>query len=43
LSGKGEFRWNDGKSYVGDFKGGRLDGEGIITFANGRRLKGVWQ
>lgn len=43
IDGQGKFTWKDGKNYVGRFKEGKLHGEGIVTFANGTQLTGIWQ
>jgi hypothetical protein len=36
--------WNDphGLSYIGEFKAGKYNGQGILIFPNGSRQEGIW-
>jgi len=33
----------NGNKYVGEFKDGKFHGQGTLTYANGRALKGLWE
>ena len=37
------FKWNDGKTYVGEFDKGEIHGKGKMQFPNGQIAKGVWR
>ena len=41
--GIGNMTWPDGRTYVGPFVNGQMDGQGKLTYANGRVLEGLWQ
>lgn len=41
--GKAEFTWPDGRVYVGDYKDGRINGNGILTWPDGRKYDGQWR
>ena len=34
--GRGEFRWSDGLKYVGSWRGGMQEGEGVEIMEGGR-------
>ena len=36
------FKWSNGVKYEGGYKGGRKEGEGVLTFADGTCFKGKW-
>jgi len=42
FEGKGKFVWNDQKIYEGEFSKGNLHGEGVLTFPNGSKVRGIW-
>jgi hypothetical protein len=33
----------NGDVYEGDFLGGKKDGEGVLTMANGEQIFGIWK
>jgi len=43
MSGKGEFRFNDGGIYRGDFLENRMHGKGCLEFADGRVYQGEFR
>ena len=43
MDGDGLFKWNDGKSYQGQFKKGKLDGWGIYDWGDGRKYEGNYE
>lgn len=43
MSGKGEFRFNDGGVYRGDFQENRMHGKGRLEFADGRVYQGEFR
>ena len=32
-----------GEKYVGEFKNGNYDGQGTLTYASGRVVRGIWK
>ena len=42
LNGKGTFMYNSGAKYVGDFKKGKMHGDGALYFTNGNVYFGQW-
>jgi TonB family protein len=42
MNGCGTYVWPDGSRYVGGFRGGFMDGPGILSFADGSRLEGTF-
>jgi hypothetical protein len=36
-------RWPDGSKYVGEFENGKMNGQGIKTWANGDKFTGTWK
>jgi hypothetical protein len=42
MSGEGVFSWNDGRVYKGSFINGKMHGEGMLTFKNGKVIMGEW-
>lgn len=42
MNGFGHFTWNDGRSYVGQYKINLKEGEGEFTWPDGRSYKGQW-
>lgn len=43
MSGRGVFKWNDGKIYEGEFKRNKMHGQGAIFYPNGQMAKGFWE
>ena len=43
MHGFGTFKWPDGKTYEGNYKNDVKDGEGTMTFSNGKSYKEVWK
>ena len=43
MSGRGVFKWKDGKIYEGEFYKNQLHGEGEMYFPNGQMVKGFWR
>lgn len=41
-NGKGEFRWPDGVRYIGDWRMGVQDGEGV-EIKDGKEMRGLWK
>ncbi|MEO1513617.1 MAG: caspase family protein [Bacteroidota bacterium] len=41
-SGKGTYVYPSGARYVGDFRNGKIHGEGILYFSNGNKYVGQW-
>ena len=39
----GTYTWANGNKYVGEWKDSKQDGEGTMTYADGRVLKGLWE
>lgn len=39
---RGRFKW-DGNDYEGDFKNGKPQGYGVVTFRNGNMQAGIWR
>jgi len=39
---KGEFRWPDGRKYLGEFRNNMRDGFGVMVFQDGKIIKGNW-
>jgi hypothetical protein len=37
------FRWPNGRTYNGEWKNGKMDGEGIYTSETGKVKKGIWK
>jgi hypothetical protein len=44
LTGKGIFKWNgdNERVYEGNFKNGKMHGEGNLKFSSGQMVKGIW-
>ena len=42
MTGKGKFKWYDGRQYKGYFKNGKFDGKGSLK-QNGKSTKGIWE
>ena len=42
-TGKGTYLYPSGAKYVGDFKDGKIHGEGLLIFSNGNRYVGQWE
>jgi hypothetical protein len=42
MHGYGEFNWNDGSSYRGEYLHGRKHGNGIFTFGSKKYYQGEW-
>lgn len=40
MNGCGTYIWSDGSRYVGGFRGGYMDGQAVLSFADGSRLEG---
>lgn len=42
MEGSGHVRYNDGSSYVGEFREGKKHGYGLWISCNGSRYEGYW-
>ena len=40
MEGKGNYTWPDGRSYNGDFVGGKKEGNGVMYWPNGEKYEG---
>lgn len=40
IEGEGEYRWPDGRVYIGQWKENKLEGKGIYTWPDGRKYEG---
>ena len=40
---KETINYKDGSKYVGDFKDGKFDGQGIMKLADGSKISGMWK
>lgn len=38
----GEFKWNDGRKYNGDWKRNLMNGHGELVYEDGRKYKGYF-
>jgi len=43
MEGKGIMIWTDGSRYEGDFKFGKIEGQGTKVFSNGNTYIGWWK
>ena len=43
LTPSNDLSWVNENKYVGDFKGGKRNGQGTYTFANGEIIKVIWK
>ena len=43
INGQGTYNWNNGNSYVGEFKDHERHGQGTYTLADGTILSGTWE
>jgi hypothetical protein len=43
MDGKGLFKWEDGRRYLGEFKGDLRHGSGEFRWPDGRVFKGFWK
>ena len=43
MHGRGIFRWNDGRTYEGDFVNDRKEGQGVLVWKDGRKYDGQWK
>ena len=43
MTGKGEYKWVDGRSYRGEYVNDKKHGYGEYTWADGRRYIGQWE
>ena len=43
MEGKGIMIWPDGSRYEGDFKSGKIEGQGTKVFSNGNTYIGWWK
>ena len=41
--GQGQYRWNDGKTYVGAYLMDLKDGYGVFYLVDGSRYEGYWK
>ena len=41
--GMGEFKWSDGVRYIGNWRCGAQEGEGVEVLEGGRELRGLWK
>jgi hypothetical protein len=39
----GTMTWPDGRAYVGQFRYGKMEGKGRMTYSNGKVEDGVWR
>lgn len=42
-NGHGEFYWEDGSTYKGDFKNNNIEGKGTYKWADGKMFVGEWE
>jgi hypothetical protein len=35
--------WPDGRKYVGEFREGRMDGRGVLSYPDGKVEDGLWK
>jgi len=42
MHGKGVFRWEDGRTYEGDYLDDKKHGHGVFTWPDGRLYDGGW-
>jgi len=43
VNGDGKMTWEDGTSYIGCFKNGKMHGKGTMTYADGIKYVGQWK
>lgn len=43
MNGQGEFRWYDGRRYIGAYKNDKKDGYGEFYWPDGKYYKGNWK
>ena len=43
MTGHGEMRWADGRSYAGEWLNNRCNGKGTLTYKDGRRYEGEYK
>lgn len=42
MHGRGAFKWNDGRTYEGEYNDDKRHGYGIFNWPDGRMFKGFW-
>ena len=42
MDGHGEFKWDDGREYTGEWTFGKRNGQGHFIWADGREYDGQW-
>jgi hypothetical protein len=42
MHGSGEFEWNDGRQYIGEYREDKKEGKGIFLWPDGRKYDGEW-
>ena len=42
-NGQGEYRWKDGRVYIGQFEFGMENGQGTLTYPDGKEESGEWK
>lgn len=43
FNGKGRFQWKNTDEYIGDFKNGKMEGQGILKKTNGKSFEGIFE
>ena len=42
VHGQGSFTSSSGSNYTGEYKEGKMDGQGTYTYPNGKKIIGKW-
>lgn len=42
MNGKGEFKWVDGRIYIGEYNNDKKQGFGMFKWPDGRIYEGFW-
>jgi len=43
MNGKGEFKWPDGRKYIGNYENDKKEGHGVFYWPDGRKYDGYWK
>lgn len=43
IAGRGIYKWNDGRIYLGEFKENEIHGNGKVIYPNGQVIEGIWE
>ena len=43
MQGKGEYHWNDGRVYKGQWENEKRNGHGTLTYPDGTKKTGEWK